>query len=109
MYPDREFGTISIEQLDKLAMILTGFTWTPCTGFECRGLVFLNDSESVDSAQEYAAIKDGRQVEPITFGWCSEEKASHLIREILVGDHGDMGSVHPTIKPASENMCPLCQ
>ena len=109
LHPEREFAIISIESLDKLALILTGSTWTLCTGFEHQGLLFLNDSTREDDAQEYAVIKDGPQVDSITFGGCSEKQAAGCIRRLLAGRKEGLASVTPRIKPVELHQCPLCE
>lgn len=43
-------------------------------------LWYLNDSMSEDSAQEHAVIYRGRQIESITFSWCTGEQARRHIR-----------------------------
>lgn len=42
-------------------------------------LFFLNDSFSEDGAQEYAVVRNGRQIESITFSWCSRAEAHNHI------------------------------
>jgi hypothetical protein len=48
-------------------------SWTMCTGFRWRSLLFLNDATSGDGAQEYAVIREGvdgsEQVESLTMSW----------------------------------------
>lgn len=109
MHPQRRFGVTSIEHTEKLAMMLTGFTWTLCSGFEHRGFLFLNDSTRECDAQEYAVIQDGRQVESITFGWYSEAEALRDIRELMAGNFEDVGPVQPITEPAEGHTCLLCQ
>jgi len=38
MHSERNFGVTSIASTEKLAMMLTSFTWTLCSGFEHEGL-----------------------------------------------------------------------
>lgn len=109
MHPERRFGVTKIARPEKLGMMLTAFTWTLCSGFEHKGLLFLNDSDSEFRAQEYAVLKDGHQVESITFGWCTEDEAERRIRTLLAGDFVDLGPVESTIEPAVGHFCPLCR
>jgi len=109
MHPERRFVVTGIASAEKLAMMLTAFTWTICSGFEHGGLLFLNDSTSEDGAQEYAVIKDSRQVGSITFGWCTEEEAGGYIRTLLAGDFVDLGPAESIIEPATGHSCPLCR
>lgn len=94
---------------EELAEKLTGSTWTLCTGFELEGVLFLNDSFSEDSAQEYAVIKAGHQVESITFSWCDRPQAERHIRTILAGAGVDMGPSRPKIDTSRRHSCHLCR
>lgn len=107
------------ETPEEVARLLTQSTWTLCTAIELRGYLFLNDSTSEDGAQEYAVVKrpagaGGRfvQVESITFGWCSYEKALDYIRRALSGEYDALDfvrAVDPRLDTAAEHRrCPLC-
>ena len=63
--------------------------WTLCTGFRLGGYLFLNDSTSEDAVQEYAVVReeDLKQVESITFGWCSLENALQYVQEAVAGKY----------------------
>ncbi len=65
--------------------------WTLCTGFRLSGYLFLNDSTSEDAVQEYAVVReqDLKQVESITFGWCSPENALLYVQEAIAGKYDD--------------------
>ena len=105
----RTFHVGVVATPEELAEKLTGSTWTLCTGFELDGVLFLNDSFSEDSAQEYAVIKDGHQVESITFSWCDRPQAEQLIQNIIAGHSVDMGFVKPKIDANSRHSCHLCR
>lgn len=67
MHKNRVFRVATVESAEDLARKLTDMTWTPCSGFELEGLLFLNDSFSRDGAGEWAVFRDGEQIETITF------------------------------------------
>ena len=107
------------ETPEEVARLLTQSTWTLCTAMELRGYLFLNDSTSEDSAQEYALVKKPAgaggpfvQVESITFGWCSYDQALAYIRRALSGEYDALDfvrAVEPRLEPAAEHRrCPLC-
>lgn len=106
-----------VESAEQLAEKLTQHTWTLCTAFELAGYLFLNDSTSEDGAQEYAVVQrmpDGtsRQVESITFGWCSEAQALDYVRRSIAGEF-DGADYARTVSPRLETheqhgTCPLC-
>ena len=103
-----------VDSQDELAELLTDHTWTLCSAFEHRGYVYLNDSLSEDGAQEYAVLKrlgEGfRQVESITFGWCTKEKALGYIEEVTAGKYdAEGGPVSPRLDEASDHSCDLCR
>ena len=113
IHQKRTFGVGDINTTEELAEKLTGTTWTLCTGFRFRGLLFLNDSFTEDSAQEYAVVRefDMYQLESVTFSWCDKEKAIDVITECLeiTGD-GFFGKldVPPKIEPVAQHHCRLC-
>jgi hypothetical protein len=120
MHKHRRFGIGPVDTPEELAEKLTGHTWTGCTGFYLAGhpqYVFLNDSTCEDAVQEYAVIKmnregtNMRQIESITFGWCSSIQAENIIREVLAGgyDEGPWGgAVIVKTEPAKSHHCGLC-
>jgi len=105
----RTFHVGAVATPEELAEKLTGSTWTLCTGFELDGVLFLNDSFSEDSAQEYAVIEDGHQVESITFSWCDRPQAEQHIRTIIAGAGVDMGPTRPKVDASSRHSCHLCR
>ncbi len=99
--------------IDSLAHDLTQKSWTLCQGFRMGGYLFLNDSTSEDGAQEFAVVReDGmQQVESITFGWCSEERAAVHLLNTFAGDYNEqMGTVHAwqIESPYQHGTCYLC-
>ena len=107
IYPKRRFNIKKCSDVETFATEVTRCTWTLCTGFELHGYLFLNDSISEDGGHEYAVIKDGRQVESITFGWCTRRQAMHHVRDIFEGKHVDMGAVSPRLDHP-KGTCHLC-
>lgn len=104
----RRYDVKKVETVDELAEEVTRCTWTCCTGFELKGYLFLNDSFTEDSGQEYAVVKDGRQVESITFSWCDRDQAARHIRDVLAGQHVDIGAANPRTDHSSK-VCHLCR
>lgn len=114
LYPRRVHALRDVSDLDELAGLLTEHSWTLCTGFRFRAgdqvLHFLNDSTGEDSAQEYAVLaEDGRQLETITFGWCTPARAAELIRLVLAGDVEPWGHFELHIDPNPHHVCHLCR
>lgn len=85
-----------------LAHKLVDYDWTGCTAWELDGVIYANDATGPDGAQEYAAILieqdgrgadgaglvTGRQVESVTFSWCTVKRAAEIIQAIAAGDYG---------------------
>jgi hypothetical protein len=108
-----------VRDAEELACLLTGRTWTLCTGFELGGHLFLNYSTPEDSAQEYAVVKRPVvpggpfvPVESITFGWCSLGEALAYVRAAVAGDMDGTDlcrEVRPRLgTPATHGRCHLC-
>lgn len=89
----RRWNVGNVATAEELAEKLSGdnHTWTLCTGFRHGGFLFLNDSFSEDGAAEWAVVRESdlRQVESITFGWCTEAEALRYIRGVLAGEACD--------------------
>ncbi len=107
-----------VEEVTDIAYLsetLTQHTWTLCTAFrlvpalDAASLLFLNDSFSENSAQEYAVIRDNSQIESITFSWCSQREAYNHIASLVRGGGVDCGPLEPRLEPADTHMCPLCR
>jgi hypothetical protein len=108
MHKNRRFSISDVPEAE-LANKLVNYSWTLCTGFRCKGFLFLNDATSEDGAQEYAVIREGDsvQVESITFSWCSlEEAIGHIDILMTTKDHMDLGKVE--VLAHHEGYCRLC-
>ncbi|HEX3528082.1 MAG TPA: hypothetical protein VH988_13545 [Thermoanaerobaculia bacterium] len=89
----RVFCVETVSTVEELAEQLIGYTWCLCAGFQLSNApdtLFLNDSFSLDGAQEYAVLRllNGQwfQVDSITFGWIkSLDKACRCIRDAVSG------------------------
>lgn len=112
MHGHRRFCVVDILSAEDLAEKLTHHTWCGCTGFRLGNFVFLNDSTGPDGAQEYAVFdeKEGKQIESITFSWCSESKALEYIRQLSDGTlRTPMTSKMPVIQtPQEHGTCSRC-
>ena len=107
-----------VASAEELAKKLTEITWCLCNAFEIGGYLWLNDSTSPDSAQEFAVLKkDGGngkpvQIESITFSWCDEATALAFIRSTLDGydDENEFRKeVDPVLQsPAEHGRCAHC-
>ena len=94
----RVWRVIEVESAEQLAHLLTETTQTLCSAFAVAGhpdYLFLNDATSEDSAAEFGLVHGGlgaaarRQLESITFSWCTYERALSLIRDSLAGRFDD--------------------
>ncbi len=87
-------------------------SWTGCTGFRYRGLLFLNDSTGADGLQEYAVVRESDMVavESYTMSWMSVERFKGLVED-LVQRLGELRGhkVEVTVQePAKHGRCYLC-
>ena len=120
IHSSRPHSVVSIDDVDELARLLVDHTWCGCAGFQHAGLLFLNDSFSPDGAQEYAVFNGGpaesgtwtgKQIESITFSWCSQDEALTIIRNLAGGETcGWFGNeeYRLEIDIASDHRCALC-
>ncbi len=108
MHTNRVFQVIDVTTVEELTINLTEHSWTLCTGFRLQGVLFLNDSLSEDGAQEYAIVRDGRQVESITFSWQSRAEAHHTIAWLIRGGGDDYGVVDVRLEDPDDHHCVLC-
>lgn len=92
---DRIWQVSEVASAEELARMLVDQTSTLCSGYFVAGhpdYLFLNDATHEDGAGEYGVIRGGldadvhRQLESITFSWCTYENALAYIREALAGD-----------------------
>lgn len=103
-----------VNSLEELAERLAGSGWVPCTAWELPDgrTRLLNDS--FGDGGEFAVIRligdEWRQVESITFSWCSREKALAYLEQATAGEFDRenwVGPVDPRFHPQHET-CPLC-
>jgi hypothetical protein len=113
MHDKRRFHIKRTNGPMSLACALTFGTKTLCSGFELelngKRMLFLNDSFTEDSLQEYAVVIDGRQVETLTVSWMNPlllAKAFHAF-SLAIGHH-DYGSCTPTLD-YEDHTCELCR
>ena len=95
MHSNRVWKVHEVESAEVLARQLSEQVWVLCNGCSVRGhpgYLFLNDATCEDGAAEYAVIKGGlgaehhRQIESITFSWCTYERALEHIQHTLRGE-----------------------
>ena len=120
MHDQRRWSLSEAASPEALAAMLTGRTWTLCSGFFVDGhpdTLFLNDATHEDGAGEYAVVRrraDGTflQVESITFSWSDVPSAARMIREALAGAydaHDFARPVQPRLDPPEQHhRCHLC-
>lgn len=98
MHRNRRWMVTDMVDATDLGEELTRVQWTLCTGFRCNGLLWLNDSFSEDSIQEYAVVResDMAQIESITVGWCDPVKVADYQQQFERGVVGPwpMGNVN---------------
>lgn len=89
MHSDRSWVVTDTESADELVNELKRATWTPCTGFRLRPLLFLNDATAPGRAEEYAIIieDENRQVESITVSWMDPDEIRECIQECYAYVH----------------------
>jgi hypothetical protein len=109
IHHQRTFGVITVQSVGELVDNLTEHTWTLCTGFSFEGLLFLNDSFSEDGAQEYAVVRNGRQIESLTVSWMSRAEAWSDVDWLVRGGGGDYGVVDVLTEPSEGHRCGLCE
>ena len=109
VHSKRRFGIVAVESVGQLVADLKEQSWTLCTGFALQNLLFLNDSFSENGAQEYAVVRNGRQIESLTVSWMSRAEAHNDIDWLVRGGGGDYGPVEVQTEPMDDHRCPLCQ
>ena len=109
IHDKRVFRVTRIDDADELAAALTERSTTLCTAFAHADLLFANDAFSEDGAQEFAVIRDGRQIESLTASWMTTQRMREIIASLVSGVGTDMGpAVLRTNHPAGPNRCQLC-
>lgn len=125
MHPNRRFNVVDVQPRtgeaataeESLAIRLTESSWTLCTGFRLGDILFLNDATSEDGAPEWAVFheyQDGRrtpawQIESITFGWTTRERALRYIRALLDGSLCTPSGRYTLRLDHPAGSCPLCE
>ena len=108
MHRSRRFS-VANASATELATKLKESTWTLCTGWRCGRFLWLNDSFSEDSAQEYAVIRESDmfQVESITVSWCTRERLYEFL--VAPGYVEVFGKItNPIDESAQHERCALC-
>lgn len=85
---------------DELVSRIAGSTSNPCAGFDCEGVLWLNDSLTKSSAQMFAAVRfdhiscEWRQLDVFSVSWMARDRLKSLL--------DDVQSVHgwPITEPA---------
>jgi hypothetical protein len=115
LFKNRIWQVFEVGSSEELANKLVNYTWTLCAGFKLGDYYFLNDSTSENGAQEYAVLQSsGRQIESITFGWCSYQEALRYIQKILDGEYDDESwesgiDIHRQLQtPEEHGRCAFC-
>lgn len=111
MHKNRVWCVVNVEDAGMLARMLAERVFALCSGFRHAGYLYLNGG-----AQEYAVIREstGRQVESITFSWCTPERALELIRDVSAGRFDGEGwdsgvdLVSQVQAPERHGCCLLC-
>jgi len=99
MFPNRVYRVTDVSDVDELATKLTEYDWTTCTAFRLGDLLLVNDSTGADGAQEYAVVRNDRQIESLTVSWMDAARLKVLLDKLASDPEGEgenMGSV--TIK-----------
>lgn len=111
MHDKRTFSIAPQTTPEALADLLTAGTQLLCSGFEVGDLLLLNDSFSENGAQEYAVIRNGRQIESLTASWMTYERLLGCLEALLTGpykDFIDMGPATPPLDRSPDHRCPRC-
>ena len=85
LHKNRCWRITDVDDVATLSEYLTQRSWTLCTGFRHRGVLYLNDATGPDGAQEFAIVReaDSVQVESWTCSWMSAERCAQMIREMI--------------------------
>ncbi len=99
MHNRRRWRVGPVATAEELAEKLSQRTWTLCTGFYVQShpqYLFLSDATHEDGAGEFVVIGGGlsgphKQIESITFSWCSIDTALDYVRKTLAGEFDSSG------------------
>lgn len=111
LHKNRVWQIHEITSISELAEKLSKHDWCGCTGFKLHNYLFLNDS--VVGSGEYAVVNTTtlKQVESITFGWCTIEEAIGYITQTLAGEFNlscGRVEVKQLQTPIEHDRCELC-
>lgn len=119
LHQDRVWTLTACAHAEQLAAKLKHHTWTLCTGFSYRGILWLNDSTSEDAVQEYAVqeyavvrLSSLKQIESITVSWCEEKQLIVYINDFalsLDAPNEVYGVIRQTQLEHGTETCELCQ
>lgn len=107
----REFRVVNERSVNLFVDRLVENTWCLCNGFRYQHLLFLNDSFSVNGAQEFAVFdeRDGKEIDSLTVSWMSKDELTQAIARLLKTEHQESAKhkmpsiVHP------EGSCMHCE
>ena len=122
MHRNRVWCVHEVESAELLAEQLSEGVWVLCNGVYVRGhpdYLFLNDATCEDGAAEYGVVKGRlgathhRQVESITFSWCTPGRALVYITRSLAGYYDELEFAHDvTVRletPQKHGWCHQCR
>jgi hypothetical protein len=121
LHKNRRWCLNIVSTPEELAKRLVEESWCCCAAFAVQGhedYLFLNDATSEDGAAEFGEVKGGidatkrRQIESITFSWCTIPQALAHIERTIRGEY-DTGAfdvpLNVTVEtPRTHGTCPLC-
>ena len=73
---------------EELVARIAGSRSNPCAGFDCEGVLWLNDSLGGDSAQMFAAVRfipvvcEWRQVDVFSVSWMARDRLKNLLEDV---------------------------
>lgn len=88
LHERRPFHIRNVETPAELGVLLTTETHSTWQGFRCQGLLWLNDSTSMEAIQEYAVVREStsEQLESITVSWCDADSIAQYHSDCLAPD-----------------------
>jgi hypothetical protein len=113
IHTDRVFGITEVPDVKTLANQLFHYTCTRCSGYQLGEYLFLNDSFSEDSKQEFAVFRitelDYIKIESITIS-CRNFTEHHLELALTVAMESklNMGTYGLKLELAECHQCDLC-
>jgi hypothetical protein len=73
---------------EEVVSRIAGSTANLCAGFECEGVLWLNDSLSIDSAQMFAVVRfdhvtcEWRQLDVFSVSWMARDRLKDLLEDV---------------------------